>query len=84
MTKKLASSSEIDISSKLKILPTKDILISCNYEKRSKLKKNSKVCFNLLSVHALNSILEKKLYFSKNKNCAVTLMGIFQSKTTFY
>ena len=78
---KITSSYELNIDSEMEVINAIDIWIRYDFKERSKFSRIllSKILLNLLSVDALNSILESNVSFSKIDNCVAMLKNVLQS-----
>ena len=80
------SSNELNIDSELEVIYLAERWLSHKKTERSKYAKDIlfRTRLSLLSVHALNYILEKKSYFVKNSECADIIQNVISSKEKFH
>ena len=83
---KIISSSELNIDSEMEVINAIDNWIRYDFEERCKFasKLLSKVRLNLLSVEALNSILEGDVSFSKIEDCVTIMTNVFKSNESSF
>ena len=83
---KIISSSELNIDSEVEVINAVNNWISYDFEERSKFANRllSKVRLNLLSIVALNSILESELSISKIDDCVSILTKGFKNNESCF
>ena len=81
---KIVSSSELNIDSEMEVIKAIDSWINYDFEERSKFASRllSKVRLELLSVDALNSVLDSDMSFSKIDDCVAMLRNALKNNET--